>query len=187
MKIIVAVTGASGAIYARQVVGQLQSNDKVTEIALVFSDNGRNVMQYELGEDWSNGLTKVVEYKNDDFFTPPASGSAFYDAMIVVPSSVGTLARVALGVADTLITRAADVMIKERRKLIFVLRETPLSLIHIRNMQTLTEAGAVILPASPSFYKLPVDIEELAMSVTDRVMALVGLGSGQGWMEENNL
>ena len=104
---------------------------------------------------------------------PPASGSARYDAMIVVPCSVGTAGRIASGVSQTLIERAADVMLKERRRLILVVRETPLSLIHLRNLTALAECGAVVLPAAPSFYARPADIESLCATVTERIVALV--------------
>jgi 4-hydroxy-3-polyprenylbenzoate decarboxylase len=115
-------------------------------------------------------------------FASVASGSAQWDAMVVVPSSVGTIGRVASGVSQTLIERAADVMLKERRRLIFVVRETPYSLIHIRNMATLTEAGAIILPAAPSFYSHPQDIESLCLTVTERVLSLLGIeGDFYSW------
>lgn len=127
---------------------------------------------------------KVEVYENDDLFAPPASGSARWDAMVVVPSSVGTIGRVASGVSQTLIERAADVMLKERRRLIFVVRETPYSLIHLRNMTALTEAGAVILPATPSFYSLPQDIEEVCQTVTERITAMLGIeGERYEWGE----
>lgn len=183
MKVVVAITGASGAIYARQTVQLLEKDDKVESIALIFSDNGEQVMKYEQGDKWITECKKVTILRNNDFYTSPASGSAHYDALVVVPSSVGSMSRIALGISDSLITRAADVMLKERRKLIIVLRETPLSLIHINNMKLLTEAGAVILPAAPSFYHSPKDIEELTMSVAKRIIALLGLDSGKGWME----
>jgi 4-hydroxy-3-polyprenylbenzoate decarboxylase len=109
-------------------------------------------------------------------FAAPASGSAGWDAMVVVPCSVGSLGRIASGVSGDLIARAADVMLKERRPLILVVRETPLNLIHIRNMATLAEAGAVVLPAAPSFYSAPADMEALCATVTDRVVSLLGLG-----------
>ena len=173
MKIIVAITAASGAIYARQLLDTLIASDEVERIAVVYSTNARAVVEHE-------GVTlphssKIVEYDNADMFAPIASGSARWDAMVVVPSSVGTIGRVATGVSQTLIERAADVMMKERRRLIFVVRETPYSLIHLRNMTTLTEAGAVILPATPSFYSQPQDIEALCQTVTERITAMLGL------------
>lgn len=173
MKIIVAVTGASGAIYARQTLQQLISADEVEQIALVVSDKGEQVAQYE-GEVLPSS-EKIVRYANNDMFTPIASGSAEYDAMIVVPASMGSVGRIASGVSLSLIERAADVMIKERRRLILVVREAPYSLIHLRNMTLLTEAGAVVLPASPSFYSQPEGLEQATMTVVERIIAHAGI------------
>jgi 4-hydroxy-3-polyprenylbenzoate decarboxylase len=114
-------------------------------------------------------------YQKMDFNAPFASGSAKYDTMIIVPCSMGTLGRIANGISNDLITRAADVILKERRKLIAVIRDTPLNLIHINNMKIVTEAGGIICPAVPSFYSLPKTIEELAQTVVDRVIDLAGL------------
>lgn len=153
MKIVVAVTAASGALYARLCLEQLLRAEEVSEIALVYSAHAREVADFEgvtLPED-----PRIRIFDNDDLFAPPASGSADYDAMAVVPCSVGTLGRIACGISQSLIERAADVMLKERRRLVLVVRETPLSLIHLRNMTALTEAGAVVLPASPGFYAPP--------------------------------
>ena len=144
MKIVVAITAASGGIYARLTLERLLRSSEVSQIALVCSARARDVLAHEgvvLPEDG-----RIRLFGNDDLFAPPASGSARYDAMVVVPSTVGTVGRVAAGAAQSLIERAADVMLKERRRLVFVVRETPLSLIHLRNMAALTEAGAVILP-----------------------------------------
>lgn len=128
---------------------------------------------------------RIRIFDNDDLFAPPASGSADYDAMAVVPCSVGTLGRIACGVSQSLIERAADVMLKERRRLVLVVRETPLSLIHLRNMTALTEAGAVVLPASPGFYARPSSVEELCRSVAERVTALLGIsGPRYRWTGE---
>ena len=149
MKIVVAVTAASGALYARLCLEQLLRAEEVSEIALVYSTHASEVADFEgvtMPED-----PRIRIFDNDDLFAPPASGSADYDAMAVVPCSVGTLGRIACGVSQSLIERAADVMLKERRRLVLVVRETPLSLIHLRNMTALTEAGAVVLPASPGF------------------------------------
>lgn len=173
MKIIVAVTAASGAIYARQLLEQLVASPQVESIALILSTNAEAVAETE-------GVTlpesdKITRYANDNLFAAPASGSARWDAMVIVPSSVGTVGRVASGTSQTLIERAADVMLKERRRLVVVVRETPLSLIHLRNMTTLTEAGAIVLPASPSFYSRPTDIEELCSTVTERIVSLLGI------------
>ena len=172
---MVAITAASGAIYARQLLERLVVDERVERIALIYSANARAVVAHE-GVDIPSS-PKICEYDNEDMFASVASGSARWDAMVVVPSSVGTVGRVASGVSQTLIERAADVMLKERRRLIFVVRETPYSLIHLRNMTTLTEAGAVILPASPSFYSKPEDIESLCHTVTERIIALLGIES----------
>ena len=173
MKVVVAITAASGAIYARQLLNALIVSDEVERVAVIYSANARAVVAHE-GEKMPQSA-KIEEYDNDNLFAAPASGSARWDAMVVVPSSVGTIGRVASGVSQTLIERAADVMLKERRRLIFVVRETPYSLIHLRNMTTLTEAGAVILPATPSFYSHPQDIEALCQTVTERITAMLGI------------
>lgn len=173
MKIIVAITAASGAIYARQVLEHLVRSEQVERIALIMSDNAPAVVEYE-GEVLPSS-EKIERMDNHSMFSSVASGSAAWDAMIVVPSSMGTVGRVAAGVSQSLIERAADVMLKERRPLIFVVRETPYSLIHLRNMTTLTEAGAIILPASPSFYSHPQSIEALTTTVVERVLVQVGL------------
>ncbi|WP_276721723.1 UbiX family flavin prenyltransferase [Alistipes sp.] len=173
MKIVVAITAASGGIYARLTLERLLRSSEVSQIALVCSARAREVLAHEdvvLPEDG-----RIRLFGNDDLFAPPASGSARYDAMVVVPSTVGTVGRVAAGAAQSLVERAADVMLKERRRLVFVVRETPLSLIHLRNMTALTEAGAVILPACPSFYAGAQDVETLCGTVADRAVALLGV------------
>ncbi len=183
MKVVVAITAASGAIYARQLLTALIASDEVERVALIYSANARAVVAHE-GEQMPSS-PKVEEYDNADMFASTASGSARWDAMVVVPSSVGTIGRVASGVSQTLIERTADVMLKERRRLIFVVRETPYSLIHLRNMTTLTEAGAVILPATPSFYSHPATIEEVCQTVTERVVAMLGIeGERYEWGKE---
>ena len=173
MKVVVAVTAASGGIYTRQLLCQLIDSEQVERIALIFSTNAEAVLATEgivLPES-----SKIVQYSNDDMFASVASGSQNWDAMVVVPSSVGTVARIAAGTSQSLIERAADVMLKERRRLIVVVRETPLSLIHLRNMTTITEAGAIVLPASPSFYSRPTDIVQLCETVVERIVALLGI------------
>lgn len=175
-KIVVAVTGASGAIYARLTVEAILKCSEVEEVALILSDNGRAVMEYE-GEQIALSDPRITLYDNSDMFAPVASGSAGYDSMVVVPCSVGTLGRVAAGVSADLIGRAADVMLKERRPLLMVLRETPLSTIHLHNLTTLSQCGAVILPASPSFYAAPATIEQLCMSVVERIIMQLNLTS----------
>ena len=182
MKVVVAITAASGAIYARQLLTLLVESNEVEHIAVIYSTNARAVVAHE-GETMPVSA-KIEVFENDNLFASPASGSARWDAMVVVPSSVGTIGRVASGVSQTLIERAADVMLKERRRLIFVVRETPYSLIHLRNMTTLTEAGAVILPATPSFYSLPKDIEAVCQTVTERITSMLGIeGERYEWGE----
>lgn len=177
-KIVVAITGASGAIYAKVLLDKLMALDGQWDtVALVMSDNARDVWKYELGSD-SFADYPFALYEKSDFYAPFASGSARFDTMIVCPCSMGTLARIAHGTSSDLTTRAADVILKERRKLILVPRETPLSTIHIRNMLTVTEAGGIVCPASPSFYSLPTNAEAIAATVIDRVLALAGLETG---------
>jgi 4-hydroxy-3-polyprenylbenzoate decarboxylase len=174
-KIVVAITGASGAIYAKLLLEKLQQlSSQISEVAVVMSDNAKEVWRIELdNEDYSNYPYKF--YKKNDFMAPFASGSAKFDTMVIVPCSMGALGRIANGSSDDLIIRAADVILKERRKLILVARDMPLNLIHIRNMQTITEAGGIICPAIPSFYSKPKTIEDLAMTVVNRVIDLMGL------------
>ena len=174
-KIVVAITGASGSIYAKTLLKKLELlKDQIEEVGLVMSDNAKDVWKFELGD---NDFEKIPfkRFDKGDFFAPFASGSAKYNIMIICPCSMGTLARIASGISNDLTTRAADVIIKERRKLILVTRDTPLSLIHINNMKTITEAGGIICPASPSFYSQPKSFEDLASTVIDRVLDLAGL------------
>jgi len=173
-KIAIAVTGASGAIYARILFDKLtQLQSEITEVAVVMSDNAKTVWKFELGnEEYKKYNFRF--YDKGDFMSPIASGSARFDTMIICPCSAGTLGRIAGGISNDLTTRAADVILKERRKLILVLRETPLNLIQINNMKTVTEAGAIICPATPSFYSLPKTIDEIAETVINRVIDLAG-------------
>lgn len=175
-KIIVAVTGASGSIYGRKIVESLAGIAELEEIAVVVSRNGAAVMEYE-GEKIDVVDGRLVFYSNDDMFAPPASGSADYDAMVIVPCSMGSVGRIASGVSQDLIGRAADVMLKERRPLVVVVRETPLSTIHLHNLSALSECGAIVLPASPSFYSRPGNIEELCDTVVERIIKLLGFGT----------
>ena len=142
-------------------------------VAVVFSDNAKEVWATELGNHNYNNLNIPV-FGKTDFSAPFASGSGKFDTMIIVPCSMGTLGRIATGTSSDLITRAADVILKERRKLICVARETPYSLIHIKNMEAITLAGGIICPATPSFYSQPTTIEEVAETVVDRVLDLAG-------------
>lgn len=181
-KIIVAITGASGSIYAERLLYHLsQMSEQIEEVGVVLSSNAGDVWKYELGKEIDIPF-KI--YAKNDFFAPFASGSARYTEMVIIPCSMGNLGRIASGVSDDLITRAADVILKERRRLICVIRDTPLNLIHIRNMQTITEAGGIILPAAPSFYSRPKDFNELADTVVNRVIDLMGLEKpGFRWSE----
>jgi 4-hydroxy-3-polyprenylbenzoate decarboxylase len=177
MRILVAVTGASGAIYARRLLAALaeaRRSDPTVEVAVCFSANGRRVWQHELGEAGSAG---VHEYANDDFTCAFASGSATWHAVVAVPCSVGRLGRIAAGLADDLIARAADVALKERRKLILVVRETPLSLVHLENMAAVTRAGAVVLPAAPAFYGRPATVDAVVDTVVARVLGQLGMAT----------
>lgn len=174
-KIVVAVTGASGSIYARLLLDKLQSiREQWEAVAVVMTENAREVWRTELGDD-NHKNYDLPFYSQQDFHAPFASGSGKYDTMIIIPCSMGTLGRIATGVSSDLITRAADVVLKERRKLICVVRETPYNLIHLKNMETLTLAGAIICPATPSFYSVPKTIEEVVATVVDRVIDLAGL------------
>ncbi|MBK9382298.1 MAG: UbiX family flavin prenyltransferase [Chitinophagaceae bacterium] len=174
-KIVVAITGASGSIYAENLLKKLiAAKEQWNELSVVMTTNAREVWKTELGnESWNDFAVKF--YTTTDFSAPFASGSGQYDTMIIIPCSMGTLGRIATGVSNDLITRAADVVLKERRKLICVVRDTPYNLIHIRNMETVTLAGGIICPATPSFYSKPSTIEEVAATVTDRVLDLAGL------------
>jgi len=174
-KIVVAITGSSGSIYAKTLLDTLVTlGSQLDAVGIVFSDNARLNWELEIGPvDLSPYPFQF--YEKNDFFAPFASGSAQYDTMIVCPCSMGTLARIATGISNDLVTRAADVVLKERRRLILVTRDTPLSLIHINNMKTVTEAGGIICPASPSFYSKPADLEAISRTVTDRVLDLAGL------------
>ncbi len=175
-KIVIAITGASGSIYAKLLLEKLVelAPGQIDELAVVMSSNAPTVASAELGSDVLENFP-VKYYDRKDFFAPFASGSAKFNAMVIIPCSMGTLGRIAAGGSDDLITRAADVMLKERRKLILCIREMPFNLIHIRNMETLTLAGGIICPASPSFYSLPKTIDELASTVTNRIVDLIGL------------
>ena len=174
-KIIVAITGASGSIYAKVLLDQLVVlKDQIYTVGVVMSKNAKDVWEFELGND-SYKDYPFKYYEKNDFMAPFASGSAQYKTMIVAPCSMGTLARIATGVSNDLVTRAADVILKERRKLILINRDTPLNLIHINNMKTITEAGGIIIPASPSFYSKPNNFEELAATVINRAIDLADL------------
>lgn len=185
-KIILAVTGASGSIYALKLLEKLSTlKMPPSEIVVVFSDTAEKIWEYETGQKFVPDPPAKV-FENSSFFAPFASGSSTYETMIICPASMGTLGRIANGVSDDLICRSADVMLKERRRLILVPRETPYNLIHIRNMETLTLAGAVICPATPSFYSKPQTIDDLVMTVVNRIISLAGFESDSyHWMEND--
>lgn len=170
-KLIVAVAGASGSIYAQRLLQYLARLADV-EVAVVFSRNAKQIWAHELGVA---AASVFKTYEENDFTAPFASGSSQFRKMVIAPCSTGTLARIATGTTDNLITRAAEVMLKERRKLVCVLRETPLSLIHIENMRAVTMAGGIICPATPSFYSHPKSIDEAVDTVVFRVMDLLEL------------
>lgn len=182
-KIVIAITGASGAVYAKVLLDKLKKMEgQLSDVGVIMSANARDVWQHELGNQYYESYFSAAEasprfrlYDKHDFTAAFASGSGQYDCMLVLPCSMGTLGRIAQGVSEDLLTRAADVMLKERRKLILAVRETPYNLIHIRNMETVTLAGGIICPATPSFYSRPATIEELAATVVDRLIDLAGL------------
>ena len=184
-KIIVAVTGASGAIYAKVLFDKLLLlKDQIEEVGVIISDNAKFVWETELDNKNFENLPFTF-YDKMDFMAPFASGSANFETMIICPCSMGTLGRITSGISNDLTTRAADVILKERRKLILVARETPLSLIHINNMKTITEAGGIICPATPSFYSKPNTFEELTATVIDRVLTLADLkNQSYSWGEK---
>lgn len=174
-KLAISITGASGSIYAYQFLKFLEENDHpFEEIGLVMSTNAKDVWQFELGHTNYNNFSFKI-YDKNDFMAPFASGSAKYTDMVIIPCSMGTLGRIANGISNDLTTRAADVILKERRKLILVARETPLNTIHLKNMTQITEAGGIICPAVPSFYSKPETIAELVDTVTARIIDLLDI------------
>ena len=186
-KVLIAITGASGSIYAQDILKKLISiKEQWNDLSVVMTENAKEVWRTELdNESWKD--LPVRYYSTTDFSAPFASGSGQYDTMIIIPCSMGTTGRIASGISNDLITRSADVILKERRKLICVIRDTPYNLIHIRNMETITLAGGIICPATPSFYSNPVTIEEVAATVVDRVLDLAGFDiSTFRWGDKNN-
>jgi len=185
-KVILAITGASGSVYALKLLERLSAlKEPPSEIAVVLSDTANEIWEFETGQKFLPEPPAKV-FENNNFFAPFASGSSTYGTMIICPASMGTMGRIANGVSDDLISRAADVMLKERRKLILVPRETPYNLIHIKNMETLTLAGAIICPASPSFYSKPQTIDDLVLTVVNRIISLAGFaGDSYHWMEND--
>lgn len=184
-KIIVSITGASGSIYAKVLLDKLSVlSSQIEKVGVIMSDNAKDVWKHELGNEDYKNYNQFTFYDKMDFYAPFASGSAKYTTMIICPCSMGTMARIATGISNDLTTRAADVILKERRKLILAVRDTPYSLIHINNMQTVTQAGGIICPASPSFYSNPKSFEDLAATVVDRILDLAGLSiASYRWSE----
>ena len=175
-RLVVAVTGASGAIYAVRFLEQAVRH--CDEIYLTLSSNADSVLKTERDKQWGSllgALPNVKLLSRKDYFTPPASGSFRHDGMVIVPCSMGTAGRIAGGISDDLTTRAADVCLKEGRKLILVPREMPWNLIHLRNLTALAEAGATILPASPAFYHQPQTIDDLVDTVVARILQNLGI------------
>lgn len=173
-KIVIAIGGSSGSIYAKVLLDKLvQLQEQTSAVGVVMSDNAKYNWKLELGNEAYKNYPFDFYHKND-FMAPFASGSASFGVMVVCPCSMGLLGRIASGISNDLTTRAADVILKERRRLILVPRDTPYNLIHINNMKLLTEAGAIICPASPSFYSMPKTFEDLAATVIDRVLDLAG-------------
>lgn len=192
-KVVVGITGASGAIYAQRFLREAAL--RFQEIYLIMSDQAMQVAKTELGVNicrehfepkaWLGANYPQIRLLDSrDYFTPPASGSFRHDGMVIVPCSMGTAGRIANGVSDDLLTRAADVCLKEKRPLIVVPREMPMSVIMLRNLTTLAEAGATVLPACPAWYQKPQTLEELADTVVARILQSLGLE--QGLMEEWN-
>ena len=190
MNLTVAITGASGAIFGREMLRALEADERVARVHFVASENSLRVMAEELGVSGRNDLlakllqtdkllsappVKTVQHADADIGAAIASGSYPSHGMIVLPCSMGTLATIAQGLANSLIARAADVTLKERRPLILCVRETPFNRIHLRNMQLAAEAGAVIFPCIPAFYNKPTDSTEMARQFVYRVLAHIGL------------
>jgi 4-hydroxy-3-polyprenylbenzoate decarboxylase len=184
MKLVIAATGASGSIYLQRLLEQIDST--AHDVHLVMSGHSRQVAKQELG---SIKIPKgIVQHSENDLNVPFVSGSAKFDAMVIVPCSMATLGRIASGSSDTALLRAADVFLKERRKLVVVPRETPWNLIHARNVATLLEAGAVVLPAIPSFYSRPASVIDVVDTVVWRILDQIGLSSPRAyrWAEKTS-
>jgi 4-hydroxy-3-polyprenylbenzoate decarboxylase len=184
LHLTVALTGASGAVFGRELLRALEADERVGRVHFVASENSLRVLAEELGVHGRNGLLKkllgaapkkTVQHADADIGAAIASGSHRSDGMIVLPCSMGTLAAIAHGLANSLIARAADVTLKERRPLLLCVRETPFNAIHLRNMTLAAEAGAVIFPVIPAFYNKPVETTEMARQFVYRVLAHIGL------------
>ena len=182
--VILAITGASGSLFAATILRRLQGDERVGRVHLVVSPSAVRVLAEEAGISGRSALVekllghpseKVILHAHEDVGAAIASGSYPVEAMIVLPCSMGTLASIAHGLAGNLIDRAADVCLKERRPLVLCVRETPLNLIHLRNMVAVTEAGATVFPAIPTFYNHPQSVEDIIGNYVDRVLQHVGL------------
>ncbi len=176
MNVVLGISGASGSIYAQRLLKYLCESPQVSQVSVVMSRNAGEIARQEVGGIEVGG--KATLYSDSDFTAPFASGSSRCDSMVVCPCSMGTLGRIAGGISDTLLLRAADVMLKERRRIVLVVRETPYSLIHIRNMETVTLAGGIVCPATPSFYSAPDSVSEVVDTVVFRVLDLLGVENG---------
>lgn len=182
-RVVLGITGASGAIYGLRMLDQLSR--RCETVHLILSRNVVDVVRAETDLTVSDDPTvqellgrpadNVVLCGRSDYFTPPASGSYRHDGMVIAPCSMGTVGRIAGGISNDLMTRAADVCLKERRRLVLMVRETPLSLVHLRNMTTATEAGAIVLPAAPAFYGRPATIEDAVDTVVARALQALGI------------
>jgi 4-hydroxy-3-polyprenylbenzoate decarboxylase len=194
-KLVVGVTGASGAIYAQRFLARAATS--YDEVFLILSEQAIQVAQTELGaapnsqafttKEWLGADYPNIRLLSPrDYFTPPASGSFRHDGMVIVPCSMGTAGRIANGVSDDLLTRCADVCLKERRPLVLVPREMPWSLIMLRNLTQVAEAGATVLPACPAWYHRPASLEELADTVVERILQSIGQAAGKQWMADGD-
>jgi len=174
-RIVLAITGASGAIYAKLLMDALlKVQDQIDKVGVVMSDNAKLVWETELG-DKSYQNYPFDFYAKNDFMAPFASGSAQYGYMVIAPCSMGAIGRIANGISNDLTSRAADVILKERRKLILVARESPLSTIHLENMTRISKAGGIVCPAAPSFYSQPKSLEEAVGTVISRIIDLLDI------------
>ena len=181
-RVVIGVTGASGQIYAKKIITKLCQMENI-DLDVVFTDTAMQVYQDEVGEDpcklivrgATDQTSQINLLDNHGYYNRNASGSNAADILIIIPCTMGTVGRIASGATTDLLSRIAEVQLKERRRIIIVPRETPYSLIHLRNLTTLTEAGAIIAPASPSFYTNPLTIEELTDQFVDRIIAIAGI------------